>query len=36
RTAKRLDRAADRDEDADLAAYNAMLAQLAHRESGPR
>jgi putative copper resistance protein D len=35
RTAKRLDRAADRDEDADLAAYNAMLAQLAHRESGP-
>ena len=29
RTAKRLDRAADRDDDADLAAYNAMLAQLA-------
>ena len=34
RTAKRLDRAADRDEDADLAAYNAMLAELARRESG--
>lgn len=32
RTAKRLDRAADRDDDADLAAYNAMLAQLAQRE----
>ena len=32
RTAKRLDRAADRDEDADLAAYNAMLAELARRE----
>jgi putative copper resistance protein D len=31
RTAKRLDRAADRDDDADLAAYNAMLAQLARR-----
>ena len=27
RTAKRLDRAADRDDDADLAAYNAMLAE---------
>lgn len=34
RTAKRLDRAADRDDDADLAAYNAMLAKLARRESG--
>ncbi|TLH66988.1 copper resistance protein CopD [Mycolicibacterium cosmeticum] len=34
RTAKRLDRAADRDEDADLAAYNAMLAKLAEQESG--
>lgn len=31
RTAKRLDRAADRD-DAELAAYNAMLAQLAGRD----
>ncbi len=29
RTAKRLDRAADRDDDAELAAYNAMLAKLA-------
>lgn len=36
RTAKRLDRAADRDDDADLTAYNAMLAQLAQRDaSGP-
>ena len=34
RTAKRLDRAADRDDDADLAAYNAMLAELARREAG--
>ncbi|MGV0848808.1 cytochrome c oxidase assembly protein [Mycolicibacterium phlei] len=33
RTAKRLDRAADRDEDAELAAYNAMLAELARREA---
>nr|WP_313777203.1 cytochrome c oxidase assembly protein [Mycobacterium sp.] len=32
RTAKRLDRAADRDEDADLAAYNNMLARLAQVE----
>jgi len=32
RTAKRLDRAAARDEDADLAAYNAMLAELARRD----
>ncbi len=32
RTAKRLDRAADRDDDADLTAYNAMLAELARRE----
>ncbi|MEX7472470.1 cytochrome c oxidase assembly protein [Mycobacterium adipatum] len=32
RTAKRLDRAADRDEDADLAAYNSMLAKLSQRE----
>jgi putative copper resistance protein D len=29
RTAKRLDRAADRDDDAELVAYNAMLAKLA-------
>jgi cytochrome c oxidase assembly factor CtaG/putative copper export protein len=37
RTARRLDRAADRDDDADLAAYNAMLAQLARRDtSGKR
>ena len=34
RTAKRLDRAADRDDDADLAAYNAMLAKLA-KGDGP-
>lgn len=33
RTAKRLDRAADRDEDADLAAYNNMLAVLARQEA---
>lgn len=32
RTSKRLDRAADRDDDADLAAYNRMLAELARRE----
>lgn len=32
RTATRLDRAADRDEDADLAAYNNMLAHLARQE----
>ncbi|OBA78493.1 copper resistance protein CopD [Mycobacterium sp. 1164966.3] len=31
RTARRLDRAADRDDDVDLAAYNAMLAELARR-----
>lgn len=36
RTAKRLDRAADRDDDADLAAYNAMLAKLAEREDQQR
>ncbi len=34
RTAKRLDRAADRDDDADLAAYNNMLAEMARRERG--
>jgi cytochrome c oxidase assembly factor CtaG/putative copper export protein len=33
RTARRLDRAADRDDDADLMAYNAMLAELARREN---
>jgi putative copper resistance protein D len=33
RTAKRLDRAADRDDDADLAAYNAMLAELSRRDN---
>ncbi|ORB65729.1 cytochrome c oxidase assembly protein [Mycolicibacterium tusciae] len=32
RTATRLDRAADRDDEADLAAYNRMLAELARRE----
>ena len=32
RTAKRLDRLADRDDGADLAAYNAMLAELARRD----
>jgi putative copper resistance protein D len=36
RDAKRLDRAADRDDHADLAAYNAMLAEMARRDSGPR
>jgi len=32
RTARRMDRAADRDDDAELAAYNAMLAELAKRD----
>ncbi|MCV7329039.1 cytochrome c oxidase assembly protein [Mycobacterium cookii] len=32
RTARRLDRAADRDDDAELAAYNAMLSELARRD----
>jgi putative copper resistance protein D len=36
RDAKRLDRAADRDDDADLAAYNAMLAEMARRDAGSR
>ncbi|HEX3546875.1 MAG TPA: cytochrome c oxidase assembly protein [Mycobacterium sp.] len=36
RTAKRLDRAADRDDNAELAAYNAMLAELARRDGGQR
>jgi cytochrome c oxidase assembly factor CtaG/putative copper export protein len=33
RTAKRLDRAADRDDGAELNAYNAMLAELARRDT---
>jgi putative copper resistance protein D len=36
RTARRLDRAAELDDDADLAAYNAMLAELARREAPGR
>lgn len=36
RTAKRLDRAADRDHDEELAAYNNMLAELARRDAGAR
>jgi putative copper resistance protein D len=36
RTATRLDRAADRDDDADLAAYNAMLAKMAERDPNSR
>jgi putative copper resistance protein D len=36
RTAKRLDRAADRDDDAERAAYNAMLAELARRDAASR
>jgi putative copper resistance protein D len=32
RTAIRLDRAAQRDQDADMVAYNAMLAELARRD----
>ena len=36
RDAKRLDRAADRDDDAELNAYNAMLAELAKRDSRSR
>jgi cytochrome c oxidase assembly factor CtaG/putative copper export protein len=36
RTARRLDRAADRDDDAELAAYNAMLAELARRDAPQR
>ena len=34
REARRRDRAADRDDDAELAAYNAMLTQIAERDSG--
>ena len=33
RTARRSDRAADRDDDAELKAYNAMLAAKAERDS---
>ncbi len=33
RTARRLDRAAERDDDAELVAYNAMLAELAGRDT---
>ena len=33
RTSTRLDRAAERDHDADMAAYNAMLAELARRDN---
>jgi putative copper resistance protein D len=36
RTARRLDRAAERDEEAELAAYNAMLAELARRDNQAR
>ncbi len=36
RTATRLDRAAERDDDAELVAYNAMLAQLARGETAER
>lgn len=36
RTARRVDRAADRDEDADLAAHNAMFAELARRDQEAR
>lgn len=36
RTATRLDRAADRDHDAELTAYNAMLAELARRDGAQR
>ena len=32
RTARRTDRAAERDHDADLAAHNAMFAELARRD----
>ncbi len=36
RTARRLDRAAERDDDAELVAYNAMLAELARRDAPER
>ena len=36
RTSTRMDRAADRDHDADMTAYNAMLAELARRDGANR
>ncbi|SHT37237.1 copper resistance D domain-containing protein/Cytochrome c oxidase caa3 assembly factor [Mycobacteroides abscessus subsp. abscessus] len=36
RLARRQDRAADRDDDADLAAYNAMLAKMAQQNEKTR
>jgi cytochrome c oxidase assembly factor CtaG/putative copper export protein len=36
RAARRFDRAAERDDDAELAAYNAMLAELARRNASGR
>ena len=36
RTATRLDRAAERDQDAEMAAYNSMLAELARRDRAGR
>ena len=36
RTSTRMDRAADRDHDADMSAYNAMLAELARRDGANR
>ncbi len=36
RAARRFDRAADRDDDAELAAYTAMLAELARRDASGR
>ncbi|MHA7208499.1 cytochrome c oxidase assembly protein [Arthrobacter sp. MDT1-65] len=36
RETKRKDRAADRNNDADLTAYNSMFADLAARDAGPR
>jgi putative copper resistance protein D len=36
RTARRLDRAADRDHDAELVAYNAMLAEMARGDASGR
>ena len=36
RTSTRMDRAAERDHDADMTAYNAMLAELARRDGADR
>lgn len=36
RAARRIDRKADSDGEADLAAYNAMLRQLAEHDDGKR